>query len=67
MKLINVNSSAINKVGYENPNLYIEFTHGRRYIYSPVPENVFQGLLQASSKGTYYNDNIKDRYSCREA
>ena len=66
MELMKVNSSAINKIGYDNSNLCIEFTHGRRYIYSPVQESVFQGLLQASSKGTYYNDNIKDRYSYRE-
>jgi KTSC domain len=66
MKLIKVNSSAINTIGYDRTELYIEFNHRRKYIYSLVPERIFQGLLNASSKGTYYNDNIKDVYSCRE-
>lgn len=34
------------------------------YNYCNVPRTVVNGLLAASSKGRYYNRNIKGRYSC---
>ena len=34
------------------------------YDFLGVPENVYYGMLQASSKGKYFNANIKDRYYC---
>jgi len=42
----------------------IQFVQGPAYDYCGVPEAVFNGLLRASSKGTYYNDHIRDRYPC---
>lgn len=32
------------------------------YQYFGVPERVFQDLVQAESKGAYFNQNIRDRY-----
>ncbi len=64
MKLIPVISSCIAAVGYE-PRAYvlgIKFTSGRFYHYFEVPRSIYERLLHASSHGTYFNDEIKDRY-----
>jgi KTSC domain-containing protein len=64
MNMININSSAINAIGYdENSNhLRIEFSHGNTYDYYNVPKEIFEGLLNASSAGSYYNQYIKDKF-----
>lgn len=61
-----VSSSAILAVGYDaqSRRMKITFVQGRTYDFCDVPQHVFDGLLRASSKGTYYNDRIKDRYQC---
>ncbi|WP_442914998.1 KTSC domain-containing protein [Marinobacter sp. G11] len=38
-------------------------TIGGVYRYSDVPESTFNGLLSASSKGGYFNEYIRDRFS----
>jgi hypothetical protein len=62
MTLILVNSSAIRAVGYDGHTLTVEFHTGRVYDHPGVPYSVYQGLMQASSKGFYYNKNIRGRY-----
>lgn len=42
--------------------LEVGFKQGRRYSYYGVPENEYRGLLDAPSKGAYYNTRIRDRY-----
>ncbi len=66
MEMHSVNSSAISAIGYdkETRRMKITFKQGGTYDFCGVPENILQGLLSASSKGTYYNDHIRDRYSC---
>ena len=34
------------------------------YDFHGVPDNVYHGMLQASSKGKYFNERIKGRYYC---
>jgi len=34
------------------------------YLYCEVPAGVASGLLSASSKGSYFNAQIKGRYDC---
>jgi hypothetical protein len=61
-----VSSSAIEAVGYDpsTRRMRIRFAGGNEYDFCGVPEAVYQGLMLASSKGSYYNDNIRDRYQC---
>lgn len=68
MKRISVHSSNLASVGYDPilRDLEIAFHSGGIYQYSGVPESIYQGLLSASSKGTYFNSYIKDRYSCHQ-
>jgi len=66
MEMHSVNSRAISAIGYdkETRRMKITFKQGKTYDFCGVPEHIFQGLLSASSKGTYYNDHIRDRYQC---
>ena len=60
--LIPVKSSAIRAIGYEGGTLTVEFHTGRVYDHPNVPYSVFSTFLRATSKGTFYNQNIRGRY-----
>lgn len=66
MDMIPVNSSAISAVGYDprTMRMKIRFVQGDAYDFCRVPEHVFTELLNAQSKGNYYNEHIRDRYQC---
>jgi hypothetical protein len=66
MDMIPVSSSAIRAVGYDPATLRmkIAFVEGHTYNFCRVPEHVFRGLLNAGSKGRYYDTFIKGRYHC---
>ncbi|RYD58163.1 MAG: KTSC domain-containing protein [Sphingobacteriales bacterium] len=65
MKRRQVSSSTIKSTGYDPGRgiLEIEFTSGEVYRYHEVPPYHFAGLLNAPSKGKYYNKYIKEFYS----
>ena len=68
MERTTVQSSNIISIGYD-PNsstLEIEFKNGI-YQYFGVPQNVFDDLINAGSKGTYFSQNIKNTYPCSKA
>ncbi|MCF3109391.1 KTSC domain-containing protein [Niabella sp. CC-SYL272] len=46
----------------ETKTLKIRFVSGAVYDYYEVPETIYQELKTASSKGTYFNQYIKDVY-----
>jgi hypothetical protein len=60
--LIPVESTAIRAVGYNGSTLTVEFHTGRIYDHPHVPYSVFEGLMQADSKGVYYNAHVRGRY-----
>ena len=64
--MIPVISNAIRAVGYDQSTqrLRITFEQGDSYDFCGVPAQVYEGLMRATSKGTYYNDHIRDRYQC---
>lgn len=62
MIMIIVISSVISAVGYDGSTLTIEFNNGRVYDYHHVPDRVYMGLMNAGSKGSYYNRYIRGRY-----
>lgn len=61
-------SSVIRRFVYcpDNSELWVEFTTGRRYVYSEVPEEVANTFRSAFAKGVYFNTRIRDRYPYRE-
>ena len=64
MEMIPVRSRAIRAVGYDahSMQMRILFKQGRTYDFCRVPVQIYRGLMDASSKGTYYNDYIRDKY-----
>ncbi len=61
-------SSVIAKLDYEaeHARLTVTFTTGRIYQYFLVPREVAASFQAASSKGTFFNSRIRDRYAVRE-
>jgi hypothetical protein len=61
-------SSVIRRFAYcpDSCDLWVEFTTGRRYVYSDVPEEVANAFRSAFAKGVYFNTRIRDRYPYRE-
>lgn len=61
-------SSVIRRFVYDQSEheLWVEFTTGRRYVYSDVPEEVAATFRCAFAKGVYFNTRIRDRYPHRE-
>lgn len=64
MEMIQVNSSAIDAIGYTpaTQQLKIKFNQGHTYTFFSVPQHIFDSFLSASSKGVYYSRHIKGKY-----
>jgi hypothetical protein len=61
-------SSAIGNIDYnlQRREMTVTFTTGRRYVYQNVPSAVVMAFRSATSRGAYFNDEIRDRYSFHE-
>ena len=59
--LLTVQSSLLAGVAYDNgqATLQVEFRSGSVYRYFQVPRHTYQELLQANSKGAYFNRHIR--------
>ncbi|NJL39484.1 MAG: KTSC domain-containing protein [Leptolyngbyaceae cyanobacterium SM1_4_3] len=66
MEMQSVDSSAILEIGYDESTqqMKIKFKQGKAYDFCQVPKHIFQELLESKSKGTYYNNHIRDNYQC---
>ena len=60
-----VESSNIDAIAYDEDNqeLRVRFKSGTEYVYTDVPAKVYQGFLDADSKGRYLNTVIKGKYN----
>ena len=61
-------SSVIRRFVYDQSEhaLWVEFTTGRKYVYSNVPEEVATAFRSAFAKGVYFNTRIRDQFPHRE-
>ena len=61
-------STVIRRFVYDQTagDLWVEFTTGRKYVYSEVPEEVANALRVAFAKGVYFNTRIRDKFPHRE-
>ena len=50
----------------DSRELTVEFVSGRRYVYSEVPAEDVEAFRGAFSKGSYFNQHIRDHFACRE-
>lgn len=64
MNLIEVESSMIQAVGYDEETqvLRVVFNNGGLYEYYDVPSEIYDGLMQAESKGQYMRAMVIDQY-----
>jgi len=60
------NSTAIIRAEYnpETEEMQVWFPDAGPYDFCGVPERVWEGLLDAKSKGSFYNVHIRDKYQC---
>jgi hypothetical protein len=67
MNRIAVASTTLATVGYDDALsiLQLEFQSGAHYQYFGVPAAVHQGLLDAPSKGSYFNQYIRGHFPYR--
>jgi hypothetical protein len=61
-------STAIRNLFYvpAKRELWVTFVTGRRYVYADVPVDIFDAFKTASSRGAFFNHEIRDRYAFRE-
>lgn len=59
-----VRSCDLALIGYDSARSVLEivFRAGGVYRYQGVPENVYRGLMAASSHGTFFQKHIKVQY-----
>ncbi len=64
MERYSVASSNIASIGYDagTETLDVEFLSGAIYQYYIVPQNMYDQLMQAGSKGRFLNTYIKNAY-----
>lgn len=68
MKRERVNSSNLKSVGYDPTVqvLEIEFHDGSVYQYTGVPQTIHSELMRASSHGSYFHKNVREKYPYRK-
>jgi hypothetical protein len=61
-------SSVIQSIDYETNHgrLTVAFKSGRVYEYYMVTPSVAAAFKAAASKGSFFNSEVRDRYTCRE-
>jgi hypothetical protein len=68
MRVVAVESTTLATVGYDEnlQRLQLEFCSRAVYLYFGVPAAVYEALLDAPSKGRYFNETIRGRYPYRQ-
>jgi hypothetical protein len=64
MRHVPVESSALTSVGFDAAasTLEIKFSSGQVYRYFGVPPAVYEELMAAGSRGSYFSEQIRNRY-----
>jgi hypothetical protein len=65
MQRVDWKSTLLEDADYQDPLALLEvaFRSGAIYHYFAVPAQTYQELLQAKSKGGYFNSHIRNRFS----
>lgn len=61
-----VESSNLAAVAYANEELFVRFKNKNVFRYDRVPQEVYDGLINADSKGSYFAQNIKGKYASNQ-
>jgi hypothetical protein len=64
IQVADLQSSMLARAQYNaaQERLLLEFRDGSRYCYCGVPDPLFTRLVQAPSKGAFFNHQIRNRY-----
>lgn len=64
--LLKTHSTVIKSFDYDRDKkiLRVEFGNGSVYKYHDVPEDIYQEMQNAPSKGQYFNAQIRDKFGC---
>ena len=64
MRHVDVQSTLIHSVSYDplTGTLEVQFQDGNTYRFYEVEPEVYEELLDAPTKGRYFNDYIRDAY-----
>jgi hypothetical protein len=65
MRRVQVESSVIAEIGYEDEIMEVRFNNGGVYRYFNVPAEVCLYFLKAGSKGRFFNEEIRGEYPCK--
>ncbi|HNR93588.1 MAG TPA: KTSC domain-containing protein [Kiritimatiellia bacterium] len=59
-----IDSSLLEKVKYDGAaqTLTVVFDSGETYVYAGVPQAIYDGLMAAPSKGSFFEASIKDAF-----
>jgi len=62
MQPVQLESTTLASAAYDPTSRHLEivFRTGERYLYLQVPPHCYQQLLQADSKGAYFNQHIRN-------
>ena len=65
MPRVDLNSTSLHAVTYQDQCavLELEFRSGAIYRYFSIPQQTFEELLRAESKGGYFNARIRNRFA----
>lgn len=68
MQAVNLNSTTLKAATYQNQPevLELEFCSGEVYHYLGVCESIYKQLLEAESKGRYFNQRIRNCFTSRK-
>ena len=62
MERVNVVSTNIAYIEYDNGTLKVGFTSGKSYEYKDVPQEIFEAFKNSESKGKYFAKYIKNKF-----
>jgi hypothetical protein len=62
--MVRVRSETIAAIGYEGAKRWLDvrFVRGHTYRYLNVPPEMHRGLMDATSKGQYFNEEIRGAF-----
>jgi hypothetical protein len=60
-----VPSTVIAKIEYDElcQELIVTFVSDKKYVYQRVPHEIYVLFASSRSKGTFFNDHIRDQYN----
>ncbi len=60
-----VQSSNIDSIAYDEATktAYVKFNNGSSHSYADVPKDLFEQFSSAESKGSFFNESIKNSFT----